>query len=82
MNGDAVTQKLEKILLNHPDLVMQTLKETLKENADIIEKTRMQILGVSFFIIIFSWLNLICYIYVFYCYQTQRVCHVRSYRND
>lgn len=60
MNGDAVTQKLEKILLNHPDLVMQTLKETLKENADIIEKTRMQILGVSFFIIIFSWLNLIC----------------------
>ena len=39
MNGDAVTQKLEKILLNHPDLVMQTLKkETLKENADIIER--------------------------------------------
>lgn len=81
MNGDAVTQKLEKILLNHPDLVMQTLKETLKENADIIEKTRMQILGVSFFIIIFSWLNLIC-ISMSSIATRRRVCHVRSYRND
>ena len=56
--GKSVESKLNEILSQHPDLVMETLQEVKASSANTIHNTSVQVYGVSAFVIMFSIFNL------------------------
>ena len=56
--GKSVVSKLNKILSQHPDLVMETLQEVKTSSANTIHNTGVQVYGISAFVIMFSIFNL------------------------
>lgn len=56
--GKSVENKLNEILSQHPDLVMETLQEVKAASANTIHNTSVQVYGVSAFVIVFSIFNL------------------------
>lgn len=56
--GKSVESKLNEILSQHPDLVMETLQEVKESSANTIHNTSVQVYGVSAFVIMFSIFNL------------------------
>lgn len=56
--GKSVENKLNEILSQHPDLIMETLQEVKAASANTIHNTSVQVYGVSAFVIVFSIFNL------------------------
>lgn len=57
--GTRIEDNLIDILSEHSELAMETLRETQLTASNTIENTRMQVYGLSAFVILFSVLNLI-----------------------
>lgn len=58
-NGDQVEQEIRTLLNKYDDLSLRTLREQKLENSGQIQRLKVQIYGISIFIILFSIFNLI-----------------------
>ena len=58
-HGDQIEQEVRAIIGKYPDLSLATLREKIADDAANIQKIKIQIYGISAFLILFSILNLI-----------------------
>ena len=58
-NGDQVEQDISAVIEPYTDLSLDTLREHIQDDAFNIQKIKIQIYGISAFLILFSILNLI-----------------------
>ena len=58
-HGDQIDQEVRAIIGKYPDLSLATLREKIADDAANIQKIKIQIYGISAFLILFSILNLI-----------------------